>query len=376
VRFGGFVGPSATEWSANVNLERTLNLYPQILGRKDGTPKTRTYLMGTPGSRPFLALPSGPVRGLFAQDGRAFAVVGALLYELFANQTAIVRGSVASDGRPASMASNGAAGHQLIVCSAGLGYIFDLITADFTQITAAGFPNPCAMVGFSDGYFVALQGQSNVFYISDLEDGLSWDAADKGQVSESSNQLRSLIINNRVLWLLGSQTTEVWYNAGDAAFPFAPIQGSFLQRGIDAAFSATRLDTDIAFIGRDEHGPGIVYRSAGYGQVRRISTSAIEEVLRESMHLNSDQVVSWSYQDLGHPFYLLNVPGARSTWVYDGLTDLWHERSILENDGIQESPIRGQCHCHAFGKHLVGDRLSGVIYEQSLDFFDDQLVVA
>ena len=80
----GFVGGSYVSRSVNVNAERSINLYPEIVDA--GTPKVKTWLVGTPGLKGFVNFSGkcgGPVRALFAMNGRAFAVVGQNFCEFF-----------------------------------------------------------------------------------------------------------------------------------------------------------------------------------------------------------------------------------------------------------------------------------------------------
>jgi hypothetical protein len=39
-------------------------------------------------------------------------------------------------------------------------------------------------------------------------------------------------------------------------------------------------------------------------------------------------------------------------------------------------PYLGRCHVYAFGKHLVGDRQSGTIYEQVLEEGNDSFITS
>src|SRR5213078_3441865 len=114
--YPGFIGPSDPARSSNYNTERTINLYHER-GRAGTTPKTRAALYGTPGLRIFAALGGASVRGLFAEDQRAWAVAGDGLFELFVTGGFIRRGTVVDDGQPVTFASNGRQGHQLFVVS-------------------------------------------------------------------------------------------------------------------------------------------------------------------------------------------------------------------------------------------------------------------
>jgi hypothetical protein len=381
VIFDGFVGPSSTLHSVNADAERTINLYLEI---PDGGAKAKSQaqLKGTPGLRPFLAAVGGvagntlaesPVRALWHEDGRCFAIAGGKLYELFANQTATSRGSVANDTRPATISSNGRDnGHQLFITSGGLGYIYDLNANTLTQITAPAFPTPVIQGAYVDGYFIALKANSNRFQLSALLDGLTWSGLDVAQVSESSDLVVSMVVDHREVWLFGSRTTVPWFNNGNASFPFAPVQGAFIEGGIIAPFSAVKIDNSVFWLDQDARGAGIVRRAHGYTP-QRISHHALEESLRGVF---LEDAIGWAYQEAGHTFYVLYVPAHDTHWVYDTATQQWHERALWDAVNARWTPDLGRCHCFAFNKHLVGDRQSGAVYEMSLDLYDYEVVVA
>lgn len=374
-RYPGFIGASATVRSRNANAERTVNWYPEVV---PGTGKVRQYLVPTPGLEPFVVLGSGPVRALFAQDGRAFAVGGASFYELFAVGTSTWRGTVASDGRPATISSNGTNGNQLFITSGGLGYIYNLTTNVLSQIAAAGFPDPVAMGAFSDGYFLALQSQSNQFYVSTLYDGTQWDSLDVGQVSTVSDHVSALVESHRDIWLLGTQTSSVWSNVGDADFPYAPMPGVKIDQGTGAAYSVVGLDNSLFWLGQSVHGARVVWKANGYTP-QRVSTHAVEFALAQARRV--DDAIGYGYQEDGHTFYVLYVPDLANvrtwgtTWVYDVATDQWHERAIWDSVRMDWQPHLGRCHAFGFGKHLVGDRLSPAIYDMRLGLSSDTQVL-
>jgi len=376
MRWPGFCGPSYQPRSMNVDAERSINLYPEFV--ESGTGKVKTWLVGTPGLQGFVNFTvnlGGPVRALWSQNGRAFAVIGQGFYEFFAAGYGKRWGSMTNDGLTATICSNGTAGNQVFITSAGYGYIFNTSTNDFTQITDPDFPNPCTHGLFVDGYFVALLGQSRQFRISDLEDGLSWNGLDVAEMSWSSDNLRAIASAHREIWCFGEHTTEIWYDSGAANFPFQPVGGVLIEHGILAPYSAVSLDNSLFWLGADRDGHGIVWRSNGYTPVR-ISTHAVEYWLAQRGNLN--QTVAYAYQDEGHSFYVLCIPDSHTrddetTWVYDVATGFWHERGTWNEDTGRWEPHEGRCHCFAFGKHFVGSRTTGQVYEMSLDLFDEDV---
>jgi hypothetical protein len=372
MRYQGFIGGSYQGRSLIPNSERTVNFFPELL--QPGTPKSPIALHGTPGYRVFGQTGGvAPVRALFHQDGRAFAVAGSAFYELTSAGAMTNRGVLASDTNPATISSNGVGGNQLFITAGGKGYVFNLKENTLSAITSEGFPEPVLMGAFSDGYFFALEGGDAArFFLSSLEDGTTWDALDVAQPSASSNALRAFAIDHRELHLFGQHTIEVWYNSGEAGFPFTPIQGVFVENGILAPWSVAKLDNMIYWLGRNERGGGVLWKMQGYTP-QRVSTHAVE--FRLAQYPRLAEAIAWVYEDEGHAFYLLYVPDSDVTWVYDVAIGLWHERAVWDTRYSVFRPDVGRCHCYAFGKHLVGDRQSGTVYDMDLDYYDAQLVV-
>ena len=233
MRINGFSGPPYTQpWSQTV-ADRCVNLYPERQG-------DAVVLIGRPGLALDTDLGTGaPVRGLFSQDGRTFAVSGTGFFEYFGPGAVIRRGSVAIDTRPAPMFSNGLAGNQLFFVTGGLGYLFTLSSNAFATV-ASGFPAGAVMGGHMDGYFFVLT-ENGRFLISALNNGATWDAADVARRSQGSDTWASMLLEPPNLWLWGSQTGEPWYNNGASDFPFAAIPNVFLEVGVAAIFSPVEI---------------------------------------------------------------------------------------------------------------------------------------
>ena len=138
------------------------------------------------------------------------------------------------------------------------------------------------------------------------------------------------------------------------------IQGAFIEAGCAAQNSPVRLDNTIFWLGEDERGQGVVWRSYGYVP-RRVSNHALEQALQSYPRM--DDAICFGYQDAGHQFYVMSLPAANKTWVFDTLTGMWAERGYwLESIGQYER-AHYQNHIFIFGKHLVGDWKSNRIYE-------------
>ncbi len=370
--FQGFAGGSASERVPTINKERAINFYPAVLD--SGTPKVQVYDAHCPCIRPFVVLNAGPVRALFYEDLRCFAVGGGTFFEVLGSQTYVPYGSVAVDSYAATISTNGTAGHQLFVTSGGHGYIFDLLANTLTEIADPDFLRPTAMGVFVDGYFVSLVRGSRTFQLSDLEDGTSWSGLDVAQVSQSSDNIIAMNIHRRELWFQGSKTTSIWADIGAADFPFAPIPGAMLWQGTLGETCTAQLDDSLFWVGQNENGARVIYRTDGYSP-KRISTHGIEYYLSQAAR--TDDILTYTYQDEGHAFFYVLVPTLETSIVYDVAGPdraKWHERGDWDERFGKWTPHLSRCHAFAFGKHLVGDRKSPAIYEMSLDFATDRIV--
>lgn len=369
MQFPGFVGPSYTSLSPIADGEKAKNLFTEQI--ESGIGRNRATMYSRPGLSTFCTLADSPLRALFSQDGRLFAVAGGTFYEIFADGTFIPRGLLANAMDLATISSNGFGGNQLFVVAGGFGYIYNLNTNLLTLVTATApfFPNVIQGV-FSDSFFLALQVGANTLWSSSPEDGTAWSAGDVGQRSTSSDNLQAMAINHRELWLFGSLTTEVWGDSGVASgFPYAPIPGAFIEQGA-FRWSVATLDNTLFFVGQNRHGQGMGFRAEGYNP-QRITNHAVEAAWAQFQTI--EDVETFCYQEMGHSFWVVNFPTAQATWVYDVSNGMWHERDWFNAATAQYESALPRVHASAFGMHFVGDRRlgSGKVFRQSLSIYDD-----
>lgn len=363
MKFPNFVGPAYTSQSPNVDCERTVNWYPEITEAPGA--KANIVLYPCPGFESFADLSPGPVRALYAINGRTFAVSGYVFYEISTTGVATNRGSVAIDANPATISSNGDGGDQLFITSGDHGYCFDLTSNTLTTVLASG----CTVGDFLDGFFLSLDTATATFRISDLLDGTTWDATQYAQRNTGADTWQAMQVVHREIWLLGSQTSDVFYNSGAFPFPFAPIPGAFIQQGTQSTFSLASLNQSLIWLSHNAQGSGMVMRSNGY-TADRISTHAIEWAIQRYETIEDAQ--AFTYQEQGHNFYVLLFPSAKATWVWDMTTNLWHERGYWVSNDNQFDSIRVACHCHPHDNiSLVGNRLTGEVYRMSVSIATD-----
>jgi len=358
------LGSAYVARSVNAADNRLVNLFPEAVpegGKEPG------FLNRTPGLRLLQTVGTGPIRGLWAHqtNGTDFYVVsGTEFYKMTATDAVPVKlGNVTGTG-PVSIADNGT---QIFIACNPDGFIYNEVTGVFAQITDPDYPG-AVTVSYLDGYFVFNEPNSQKVWVTSLLDGTSVDPLDFASAEGSPDNLVALIVDHREAWLFGSDSVEVWYDAGLADFPLTRIQGAFNEIGCVAPYSVAKLDNGLFWLGTDARGQGIVYRANGYtGQ--RISTHAIEYAIAQ--YGNISDAIAYTYQQEGHAFYVLTFPSASATWVYDVATQAWHERAAFE-DGVF-TRHRSNCQCNFGGVTIVGDYENGNIYELDLDTYIDNL---
>jgi hypothetical protein len=352
------LGSTYVARSVNAANARMVNMFPEIVPEAGKEP---AFLQRAPGLRLLATVGFGPIRGMWTFGGYGYVVSGNSLYKLDTAYAATLLGTVTGTG-PVSMSDNGT---QLFVAANGPSYIYNAATNVFAQITDPDFPG-AVTVGFLDGYFVFNEPNSQKVWVTSLLDGLSVDPLDFASAEGSPDGLISLIVDHREAWLFGTNSVEVWYDAGNADFPLQRIQGAFNEIGCAAAYSVAKLDNGIFWLGKDARGQGIVYRANGYSG-QRVSTHAVEWQIQQ--YGNLSDALAYTYQQDGHSFYVLIFPTANTTWVYDVATQAWHERAGWDNGEF----VRHRSNCQmAFNNEvIVGDFENGNIYAFDLDVYAD-----
>jgi hypothetical protein len=356
------LGSAYVARSINAADARMVNLFPEIVPEAGKEPG---FLNRAPGLEFLQTVGTGPIRALWAHqtNGSDFYVVsGQQVFKLTGlTATPQFLGNVSGAG-PVSIADNGT---QIFFACNGPSFIYNEVTNVFAQITDPDFAG-AVTVAYLDGYFVFNQPNSQFIWVTQLLDGTSVDPLDFASAEGSPDGVVGIIADHRELWVFGTDSVEVWYDAGAADFPLQRIQGAFNEIGCVSAFSIAKLDNGLFWLGTDARGQGIVYRANGYtGQ--RVSTHAVEYAIAQ--YGNISDAIAYTYQQEGHAFYVLTFPSANATWVYDVSTQAWHERAGFDNGEFTRH--RSNCQCNFAGTTVVGDFQTGNIYSLNLDTYAD-----
>jgi hypothetical protein len=340
-----------------------VNLYPEIVpegGKEPG------FLSRCPGLLLKVEAGEGPIRGMIRIENYIYVASGLNFYCISSTYAEggnppELLGTITGTG-PVSLAHNGA---QIFIACNPDGFIFNVNTGVFTEITDEDFPG-AVTVGYLDGYFVFNEPDSQRFWVTSLLDGLAIDPLEFTSAEGNPDNISALAVDHREVWVFGENSIEVFYNSGALDFPLSRIQGAFLEVGCLAPHSIAKMDNSLFWLGADARGVGTVYRADGYS-ARRVSDHSIESTIQTFQDISLGS--AYTYQQDGHSFYVLTFPVTGRTLVYDAATMLWHERAAFSEGQLQQH--RGSCQILFNNLVHIGDYENGNIYAFDLNLYAD-----
>lgn len=385
----GFVGGSNTMPDPYQDRQRAFNYYPEI--SDDPRSKTTIALLGCPGLNPILdfsiagddqAVPdTGGCRpgGVWVLPGgiEALWVVGETVIlttmTVPATQSSLAQfsktviGTLNTNSGPVCIRDNGPGGYAVIV-DGQYGYLYNISSGALTVITDPAFL-PADRVSFIDGWLIFNHvGTQTFFTTAPTPYTVTFSGSFYALKDSSSDNLITMIENNRELWLIGERTSEVWYDAGGANFAFSRIPGVSPQIGCSAAQSIARMGQSLVWLAKSERGENVVIATQQYGY-EQISTRAVETAITSYPQISD--AIGFVYEEEGHLFYVLTFPTADRTWVYDATTELWHERGSYNPETGSYHRFKGACFANYQNIRMVGDYQAQTGYQMSRECYSD-----
>jgi hypothetical protein len=357
-----FVGGAYTARSTNLNAQTCINLFP-VVDNQDA--KSVLSLAGTPGLDLFATMEDDVgvcVRAAYSVSNKIYAVVNANVYVVTSGGVATLLGTISTSSGFVSMNDNS---FEVIIADGTVnGYLITIATDVLAAISDADYP-AISSVTFQDGFFVGVEKDTRRFYISALYNGDSWDPLDVATVEGRSSTLLSAVSNVQDLWFFGERSTEVYYNSGNADFPFERIQGAIIDTGTAAVASAIKINGQLYWLTDDRQ----VCRNQSYNKIEFISTPEIDYQL--STYTIVSDAIGYTYVMDGHHFYVLAFPSEGKTWAYDTLSGFWHEWQSYLGGATPWGRHRSNCAVQLGQYQIVGDYGNGLLYKLNLNTYSD-----
>jgi hypothetical protein len=365
----GFVGASYEAPSIYQDAQECINFFCEIDPTKQPGSRGVVAMYPTPGLVKIAQLFSAEVRGLhtLSNEDYMIAVAGNLLYKVDKTYTATQIGTLTTNSGPVSISDN--------VTNNGMtAYIVDgvnrytWIESSNTFATLPSTDGPwkgATVVDSIDGYNIYNQSGTFNWACTDLNSSLSSQAL-YGSANGFPDNIISIIVDRRQVYLLKDVTTEVWTDVGNTiagitTFPFARVPGTTVQSGVGAAFSVARFGTSFAAVCKDTRGDSTIEAMVGY-EYKKFSTHAVEQSLTNEI---THDAIAYTYQIEGHEMYVVTFPSVGEyglTWVYDGSTQQWHKWLSWDSDLAVYKRHRSNCGCFFNNQYIVGDYENGKLY--------------
>ncbi len=228
---------------------------------------------------------------------------------------------------------------------------------------------------FQDGYVIISLAPNDpepdrrTFYVSGLNDPNTWSPLDFGVKESNPDPVMAVYSAFEILHVMGSQTTELWQNTGNALFSFQRLPGAgVIDYGAVNPWCICKMDGTIVWLSIDARGQYIAWQLQGSSPVR-ISNHAIEN---HWSNFTTAGASCYSYSEGGHTFAVFHFPIPDETWVYDstlGPAIGWHRRAYW--DGSRFHADRSRYHGFSPDMHVVGDPNEPNLYLQRMQFLDD-----
>lgn len=341
--------------SLNVDAQQRTNLYIEV---NQDAEKNILTLYPTAGLSVFCNLGESPIRGIYERSGVMYAVHKDKLYSIAPNGSYTSIGTLQTRAGRVSITDNGL---QLLIVDGTYGYIYNVLTAVFTQITSIEFTagDTCTYI---NSRFIVQNANSGQFCISAQYDGLTWNGLDFATAEADPDLLVRVFADSGLLMLFGERTIEPWGDSGALDFPFSRIGSGAIEWGLAARWSLCKFMDSLIFLRKNRLGQVQVCIHQG-GAAQAVSTPEIDATFGK--YAITSDATAFAYMLGGHPFYQINFPSAGVSWLFDCQSRSWSQ--LTSGEGRH----RAELHTQFLEKTYVGDYENGKIYRLDESVYTD-----
>lgn len=341
-------GPSSKARSRFLSNQKTLNLYPEAVGKD-------FILNSFPGLTLFSA-GSAACRGAFEHLNIMYQVMGETLYSISIFGTRTALGSIPGTAR----CIFAGIGTSIVVVTEGKAYhwngsaLSEVVDADLET------PNSCAHLNNQ----IIYDGDGGRFASADVGDATSINGLNYGTAEINADDLIRVFTYDQLVYLFGDKTIETWWNSGTGNPPFERIEGGAIPVGLGALHSVASNDSGIYFLGDDRN----IYFMKGQAHQSVTPIPLASEI--EGFDIIDDAQGN-AFSALGQNFYVITFPSEQRSFCYNesvGIENGWFE---LSSETSETKRYLGSSFVYFNKKTYVTDADNGNIYELSKDAYDE-----
>lgn len=368
------------EISKNVYLERSTSDTSKVPFYKVGCPGA--VLMRSTGDHS--GIPASVAgRGICTATGRTFFVAGLYFAELLQNGSVQIISHLQTSVGVVRFDNNG---DLLFIVDGRAGYTYDLTSGTFNTVTDSYYP------GISDGtsnapnfveclnsYFLVNEQNTDKYYWSTPKYIAQAFDADQPSIKNywyglyyaeakiRPGHIVALAKMAQYLLVFTNTTIEVHEDTALETNTWQRVSSTFMNVGTTAPASVSTYQNYVFWLGNDINGTvGIFMAGMDFSPIK-ISERGIEQIIQSFDDLTD--CIATSFAMDGHVFTAFYFPTADRTFVYDLVTQSWHERTYLDpNTGIDHA-WRMSYTTYNWSRNIFQDRLSSAIYYLDSDYF-------
>lgn len=310
-------------------------------------------LVGTPGSKIWKNTGyGGEVRGCVEFKGDSYHVCGNKVYK---NGTTELSGSLSTSTGCVSISTSSI--HIMIVDGSSGYYIDYTDTSTLEDITDGDFPSTPLRCTFTNSRFIVTDGV-NFWWGDTVNSAEDWDSGNYISPDGKTDCAIGVVEDHNEMFIFGNEKTVVYYPSTDSVFQ--EYSAGIMEYGTASKHSPSKIDNTIYWLANDR----TIRKVSQYTPVK-VSTFPLDEIL--GGYSAVDDAIGMTFSFKGHSFYCIAFPSEGVTWLYNISMDSWCKWTT------REDMIRHQINCYLYynGKHLIGGRNTGKIYELDSDTFDD-----
>lgn len=303
-----------------------------------------------------------PIRGLLGTQTALYLVAYNQFQSVTATGVVLASGNLGTTGGLASLAYSPT---QVVIVDGASGYLYTPATMTFATI-GASFPNGANTVTFVSSFFVAEQPGSQKFWVSNSNDGSTWNALAFASAASFSDNILAVdnLLGNLVIFC--QQHMEFWQNVGSTPEPFAPILSAQNEYGLAAIFSRAHVDQSITFLAQTREGQIQFVQLNGFTP-QVISNPDLEYIINQFATVSD--AVALSYEQDKHKFYQCTFPTANRSFLFDCSTRLWSE--VQTGPSVIPSRHWANLSTYYAGRTLFSDYATNQIYTMSPTQYTD-----
>lgn len=307
------LGGESTHRIAKISDRQSINWRPKA--ELPGS-KTQISLMPWPGLTKITTIDSGPGRANTVEfKGHLYGISNNSLFKM---DTSDVVTSVGVLNTTSGWCVIAVGRTHIMITDGTNGYTYDAST--FAVISDADYPDDATHCAYLDGRFIAMNGGTDIFFISDDEDPTSWGALNFASAEAHPDNILAITTNTKDIYFFGGASIQIYFNSSNPDFPFDPYPNT-IEYGIHAQYSLVQDDKGMYCLAIKPHGGLVVINILGFSGTI-ISDPDISWTINQLSVTND--AIGAIYDLEGESYYILTFPSADITYAFNLQTGFAH----------------------------------------------------